>query len=137
MTLRPANSVIGSTRCYPIPVSSPTGAAISTGDGQAYAWVPTLLDGYVLTEPVACVATASSSGAVTVQVRNVTQAHDMLSTAITIDANESTSYTAATPPVVNAANAAVAVGDAIAIDVDGAGTGTKGLFVLLTFAPSL
>jgi hypothetical protein len=58
----------------------------------------------------------------------------MLSTAITIDANETTSYTAAAPPVIDTAHDDVATGDLIAIDVSVAGTGTKGLGVVLSFA---
>jgi hypothetical protein len=57
----------------------------------------------------------------------------MLSTRITIDANEKTSYTAATAPVINATYDDVATGDLLAIDIDGAGTGAKGLMVMLQF----
>jgi hypothetical protein len=57
----------------------------------------------------------------------------MLTTKITIDASEFTSYTAATAPVIDSANKDVATGDLIAIDVDVAGTGAKGLGVILTF----
>jgi len=39
----------------------------------------------------------------------------------------------ATPPVIDAANDDVATGDLIAVDVDVAGTGTKGLGVILSF----
>jgi len=97
-------------------------------------FVPEDLDATALTAVAAAVTTVSSSGLPTVQIRNVTQAHDMLTTRITIDASEFTSYTAATPPVINAANATVAKGDRIAIDVDVAGTGAKGLMVALEFA---
>jgi hypothetical protein len=68
-----------------------------------------------------------------VQIRNVTDAVDVLSTAITIDQSEFTSYTAATPPVINTANDDVATGDIIAVDVDGAGVSAAGLSVHLTF----
>ncbi len=57
----------------------------------------------------------------------------MLSTSITIDASEFTSYSAATAPVINTSFDDVATGDRIAIDVDVAGTGTKGLGVILRF----
>ena len=57
----------------------------------------------------------------------------MLSTRITIDINESTSYTAATPSVVDPANDDVATGDVILIDVDVAGTGAKGGIAILEF----
>ena len=116
-----------------IVVTDPNGDALTTGDGKAHVFVPALLNGHNLVAVLAAVTTQSSSGAVTVQVRNVTQAADMLSTAITIDANESTSATAATPAVIDTANDDVATGDLVAIDIDGAGTGTKGLIVALTF----
>lgn len=57
----------------------------------------------------------------------------MLTTRITIDVSENCSYTAAAPPVIDAGNDDVATGDILAIDVDVAGTGTKGLIVILTF----
>lgn len=87
----------------------------------------------ILTRANAFVTTVSSSGTPTIQIRNVTQAADMLSTRITIDASELRSATAATPPVIDAANDDVALGDLIAIDVDVAGTGAKGAGVNLTF----
>ncbi len=58
----------------------------------------------------------------------------MLSTALTIDASENDSSTAATPAVVDGSNNSVATGDSLRIDIDGAGTGAKGLIVELTFA---
>ena len=75
----------------------------------------------------------SSSGTVTIQIRNATTAVDMLTTRVTIDANEFTSYTAVTAPVIDLANDNVATGDRIMVDVDVAGTGAKGLVVALTF----
>jgi hypothetical protein len=73
----------------------------------------------------------TSGGAVSVQIRNVTQGHDFLSTKISIDSGELNSKDAATPPVVNAGNARVEWGDHIAIDVDTASG--KGLGVYLWF----
>lgn len=107
--------------------------AVTTGDGKIIFMIPTELGGYDLVTCSAFVTTNSSSGTPTVQIRNVTQAADMLTTRITIDANEPTSYTAAAAPVIDAANDDVATGDLIAIDVDVAGTGTKGLGVQLGF----
>jgi hypothetical protein len=49
----------------------------------------------------------------------------MLSTKITIDVSEYTSYTAATPCVINNSYKLVSTGDRIAIDVDIAGTESK------------
>lgn len=114
-------------------ISDPNGDALATGDGKAYYRVPALLDGWELVAVAAAVSAASSSGAVSVQVHNVTGAADMLSTPLTIDASETDSSTAATPAVIDGAEAIVATADMLRIDVDGAGTGTKGLQVELTF----
>lgn len=115
-----------------IPVTA-TSAVLATGDGQAYYRVPSTLDGRRLTAVAAHVSTVSSSGLPTVQLRNATSAVDMLSTKCSVDANEHDSLTAATPAVINPANAAVKTGDEINVDVDVAGTGTKGLLVELQF----
>ncbi len=102
-----------------------------TGDLQADFCVPATLDGAVLQEAQAWLTTASSSGLPTIQIRNVTQSVDMLSTKITVDANETTSYTAATPSVVDVTKNIFRKGDVISIDIDGAGTGAKGLGIIL------
>lgn len=107
--------------------------ALTTGDGKFSLFIPAALNGYNLVAAHACVSTVSSSGTPTYQIRNVTDSQDMLSTAITIDANEKTSYTAATPPVINTTYDDVATGDEIAIDKDVAGTGEKGDTIILTF----
>lgn len=108
-------------------------ATVATGDGQFIFAIPADLNGANLKSAHAYVTTVSSSGLPTVQIRNVTQTADMLTTKVSIDASEFTSYTAATQPVVDAANDDVATGDRIAIDVDVAGTGARGLGVILTF----
>ena len=110
--------------------------AITTGDGKAGFMVPTKLNGWNLIRANAGLLGAqSTSGTPTIQIRRVRSgsAADMLSTRITIDANESTSHTAATPPVIDTANDDVATGDLIYVDVDVAGTGAKGLIVNLSF----
>jgi hypothetical protein len=114
-------------------VSDPQGSAITTGDGKAYVRIPSTLTGQNLIGVAGHVSTVSSSGVVTVQIRNATDSVDMLSTALTIDASEKDSSTAAAAAVINAANDDVATGDEIEIDIDGAGTGTKGLFIELQF----
>lgn len=114
-------------------VTDPAGSAITTGDGKAYFMIPSKLTGWNLIRAHAAVTTVSSSGTPTIQVHNVTQAADMLSTRITIDANENTSHTAATAPVIDTGNDDVATGDLIRVDVDVAGTGAKGLIVTLSF----
>jgi hypothetical protein len=114
-------------------VTDPNGSALTTGDLKAYVRIPSTITGWNLVGVAAHVSTVSSSGVITVQIRNVTDAVDMLSTALTIDANEKDSATAATAAVINTSNDDVATADEIAIDIDGAGTGAKGLFVELRF----
>lgn len=108
-------------------------STLSTGDGKFIFAIPSELNGWNLVDAQAYVTTVSSSGLPTVQLRNVTDSVDMLSTRITIDASEYTSYTAATPRVINTTYDDVATGDRIAIDVDVAGTGAKGLGVIVIF----
>jgi len=110
-----------------------TALATKDGLGDFKYFIPASLNGYNLTDAQACVNVASTSGTPTFQVYNLTDTVDMLSTAITIDANEKTSFTATTPSVVDGANDDVATGDEIRIDCDVAGTGTTGVVVILTF----
>lgn len=128
-----ANSVIKEIQ---IVVSSPTGAAITTGESKRYFSVGAKLNGLNLSTVAASVSTVSSSGLVTVAIHRVRSGAsvEMLSTSITIDANEVDSATAATPAVIDLANDDVATGDQLHIDIDGAGTGAKGLNIRMTFA---
>lgn len=129
-----SQSVYGAKTCS-ILVSDPNGAAITTGDGKAYVRIPAYLEGMNLVDVDASLSTESSSGAVTVQIRRKRSGSsvDMLSTPITIDASETDSNTAATSWVINTSNDDVTETDQIYIDIDGAGTGVKGLCVTLTF----
>lgn len=119
------------TREVQIEVVVPLTAPV-VGNGKKYFLVPAALDGWELLDAQASVVTASTSGAPSVMVANDTTGHDMLSTAITIDINEKSSYTGTTS-VVNASFKTVSKGDLIRIDVDAVGTGTKGLIVTLNF----
>ena len=121
-------------RIMQIAVTDPNGSAITTGDGKAYFRINSELNGYNITAVAAHVTTVSSSGTVDVQIANVTDTVDLLSTKITIDANEKDSSTAATAAVINTANDDVATGDEWRIDIDAAGTGAKGLIVEITFS---
>ncbi len=106
---------------------------ITTGNNKLQFCIPASFNGYKLTAAKAFLTTASTSGLPTIQIRNVSNAQNMLSTAITIDATELTSYTAATAEVPNNSTNTVATGNLIAIDVSVAGTNAKGLGVILTF----
>jgi hypothetical protein len=114
-------------------VSDPNGDAITTGDGKAHWFVPSTLNGRNLVGVAAAVTTVSSSGTPTIQIHNLTQAADMLTTPITIDVSEKHSKDATAAAVIDTANDDVATGDELRIDVDVAGTGAKGLVVELQF----
>jgi hypothetical protein len=107
--------------------------ALTVADGLNTLTIPEELNGYNLTDAQAHVYTVSSSGTPTFQVHNLTDTADMLSTRITIDANEKDSSTAAAASVVDTDNDDVATGDEIRFDCDVAGTGTAGYEVRLKF----
>lgn len=113
-------------------------AVITTGSSKAVMWVGTELASHTLTEADAFV-TGTSSGVITVQLRKMPPSisnggTSMLTTAITIDANENDSSTAATPSVIatSGTTSTIRLGDRIALDVLGGGTAT-GLGVNLVF----
>lgn len=108
--------------------------ALAIGDGAAYFRVPSALNGMNLVAVAARVITAGTTGTTDIQIANVTQAADMLTTKITIDSTETDSSTAATPAVIDTNNDDVATGDLIRIDVDAVSTTKpKGLIVTLEF----
>lgn len=107
---------------------------VAAGDGKFIFAIPFDVQGMELVRVEIFVTTVSSSGIVQVQLRNITQAVDMLSTRVQVDAGEKNSRTAATAAVIDSNNDDVAWADEIAIDVDAAGTGAKGLGVILQFS---
>lgn len=111
---------------------------VTTGDGAAYFVVPASMNGWNLVSVEASNLTAAATGSgvqtTDIQVHNLTQAADMLSTKLTIDEDEFNSSTA-TAAVIDAANDDVATGDRLRIDVDAvpSTTGGTGLVVTLGF----
>lgn len=111
-----------------------TDTSVGDGAGDITFTIPAELNGWNLTDADASVETAGTTGTTDIQINNVTQAADMLTTKITIDSGETSSYTAATAPVIDTANDDVATGDKIRIDIDAVSTtAAKGLQVILTF----
>lgn len=129
---------------------------IETGNGRFIFEVPYNLDKGRLRYVNAYVTTVSSSGLVTVQIHNVGTVSnpvgmDMLSTPMTIDANEKSAEDAATPWVIKDtfadtggdpsyseygfpyADYTVFYRQQLRIDIDTAGTGAMGLGVMLGF----
>lgn len=80
-----------------------------------------------LTAVRSSLTTVSSSGLVTVDIKE--SGTTILSTALSIDASEKTSTTAATPAAIS--DAALADDAEITVDITAAGTGAKGLKVTL------
>lgn len=102
-----------------------TAIVVAAGDGQHFFMVGEDEDGFVVLDVYAAVSVA---GAVEVQLRNATQATDLLTTALTIDSGETTSLTAATPAVIDT-TVVLAAGDLIFVDVDDADGDAEGLVV--------
>lgn len=106
---------------------------VETGDGAFKLLIPPDLDRWYLVRAEAGIPADQTVDA-SIQVSNNTQAVDMLSTVITIDAAEGVSFgpsATSTPSAISVANSQVNEGDWIWIDVD-AGDGT-GLNVILNF----
>tara|TARA_Y100000310_G_C20429291_1_gene690616 strand:- start:210 stop:791 length:582 start_codon:yes stop_codon:yes gene_type:complete len=104
----------------------------SVGNGITHVTIPSTLDGKGLQSAQAHVYTAGTGSTTTVQLHNLTDGQDMLSTAITIDSGEKDSSTAATPSVVGGYGG-VSTADVIRIDVDVVATNTLGLEVRMVF----
>jgi len=103
---------------------------VSVADGKAYFRIPPALNGMNLVYANAGVVTAGTTNATTIDIYNVTDSQDMLSTAISI-ASTGVWGTAGT---VNATYDDVATGDQLRIDVTAASTtNAKGLSVALEF----
>ena len=80
------------------------------------------------------VITAGTTNTTDLQIHNLTQTADMLSTVITIDSGETGSDTAATPPVIDAANDDIADFDVLRFDIDAVSTtAAKGLIIVMGF----
>ena len=110
--------------------------ALTTGDGFSGVnfFIGEHLDGFNLIDAQACVNTASTSGTPTFQIHNVTDSADMLSTAITIDASDKTSYTASAASAVDDTKDDVAKGDELRFDCDVKGSSTAGAVIIMRFA---
>ena len=107
---------------------------VATGDGKAFFEVSEEINGMNMVACGAYVYTAGTTGTMDIQIRNVTDSQDMLSTKITIDSTEVSSRTAATAPVINTSYDDVVTGDRIAFDFDAVQTTkAKGAVVWMRF----
>jgi hypothetical protein len=119
--------------------------AVTTGDGKYYFHIAEgdKLIGMDLISITAAVITVSSSGLPDIDVARCAPVAtgnpcsgtvvDVLTTNVTIDVNEDSSFTAAAAFAINTANDDVVEDGTWRIDVDVAGTGTQGLIVTLIF----
>lgn len=109
--------------CIAVAVGDET-TAITTGTAKVTFRMPYA---FTLTSVKASLTTASSSGTPTFDINE--DGATILSTKLTIDANEKTSATAATPAVIS--DTALAADAEITVDVDVAGTGAAGAKIYL------
>jgi len=114
--------------------------ALAIGDGKIYIPIPSLYAGWnIIAVSAHLGSVVSSSGAVTVDIARCAAVAtgircsgtvaDVLSTNLTVDANEDGSETAETAAVIDTSNDDLPTSGHLRVDVDGAGTGTKGLIV--------
>ena len=89
-----------------------------TGDGKGTLHIPAHLDGLDLVECHLEVKTAGTTGSMQVQIRNVTQAVDMLTVKLQVDSGHTGSDQSATPYDIDENNDDVAENDALALDFD-------------------
>lgn len=126
-------SVATTTASVQIAVLAPTAPTVA-GDGAAYFVVPSTMNGAILTGVVATVITAGTTNTTTIQIHNLTDTVDMLSTRITIDSTETSSATAGIPAVIDSTKDDVATNDVLRIDIDTISTTpATGLIITLTF----
>lgn len=129
-----AGSVFGTQVVQLLVFNDSQDVATGNGAGDLFFRVPSTMNGMNLVGVAAAVQTAGTTGTTDIQVHNVTQAADMLSTVITIDSGETDSSTAAAAAVIDTANDDVATGDQLRIDVDAVSTtAPKGLLIELQF----
>ena len=130
-----AGSVVFGTRYVQMVVFDFT-TDIAEGNGKFYLHIPAGLNGMDLVEVHAKVITVGDGSTVSVQVHNLTDTTDMLSTNVTIDDGELDSKDAAAAVAIDTGEDDVVTNDVLRIDVDGNGGDTtvaKGLIVTLGF----
>ena len=106
----------------------------ATGDGKKYFSIPSALNGMNLVRVYGRAITAGTTGTMDVQLHNVTDAADILSTKLTWDSTEAGTDTAATAVVINSAADDVATNDLIRVDVDAVQTTpAQGMILVLEY----
>jgi hypothetical protein len=111
---------------------SPT-QTLTSGNNTASFVIPSNVNNFNLVDVQVHIWTISSSGNVNINIYNSTDSALMTSTSYTVDIGEYDSSTANITGVINTSYDDVVTGDVIRIDVINAGTGVKGLDVILQF----
>lgn len=108
---------------------------VTVEDGAGYFHVSPALHGKQLVTIHAAVITAGTGGPTSIQIHNLTQGNDMLTTQLTIDDGETGSDTAATAGVIGPVNSFVSDNDMLRIDVKAVSptTAPQGLLVTMEF----
>lgn len=113
---------------------------VLVGDGRFWWPIPEDLGEAEIIQVEAGVSTASSGGTVQVQIAHQPGGtgglSDILSTKISIEAGFKNSMDAAAQPAISGGVWAVNRGDWLRIDIDSAGSGAKGLAVMVALTPS-
>lgn len=115
---------------FEVAVTAPT-SDVEVGDGAAYVTVPAKFDGMNLDALHAYCVTAPTDAEMQIQIHNLTDTADMLSTVLTIDAGENGSDTAATEAVIDTAADDVATNDVLRVDIDQVGSTVAGAGLIL------
>lgn len=108
---------------------------VSVVEEAAFMIVPESIDGLRLMHIAAGVFALDTGDDIVLTLRNYTLGENMLTTSVTIDEDEYTSYTSAAPPVIDpSADSVVATGDRLVVEVISCGTVAQGLAVIAEFA---
>jgi len=100
---------------------------------ETFVWyVPAEFNGWKIVNIQHHIDTASTSGAITFTAENTTNSTNITSTNYTIDQGETSTNTAATPGVIDAANNILATDDKITFGISSPGTGSAGWQLTIT-----
>lgn len=106
--------------------------ALTTGNGKFYFHVPSTLNGFNIVDVHAEVITAPVGSTIIIDLYNLTQTADILSTNLTIDAGETGSDTAAAAAVISGSEDDLTTNDVIRVDIDQIGSSTAGSGLIVT-----
>ena len=107
-------------------------ADVATGNGKFCFHVPSTIYGFNMVEVHAEVITAGTTNTTDIQLHNLSQTSDILSTVLTIDSSETGSDTARAAAVINTSEDDLQTNDLIRVDVDAISTtAPKGLNLTL------